>query len=75
MLDLTTGAVLFCAITGLMFLGLWMWYDRRDHASFDAECRRTTFHCIRCGHLYSARRGPETSPCPKCGHENAHLKF
>ena len=75
MFDLNTGAVLFCTFTGLLFLGLWLWYDRRDHARFDAECRRATFHCIRCGSLYAVRRGPETAPCPRCGHENARLKF
>ena len=75
MLDLTTGAVLFCAITGLLFLGLWLWYDRRDHASFDAECRRTTFHCIRCDQRYAAPAGAQLCACPRCGHENARLRF
>ncbi len=75
MIDLRTGVVLFCALTGLFFLFIWLWYDRRDHATFDAECRRTTFHCIRCDHLYSDRQGAQVSVCPRCGHETARLKF
>ena len=75
MFDLTTGAVIFCTLTGLLFLGLWLWYDRRDHVRFDAECFRATFHCIRCDHLYAARREVAAAPCPKCGHENTRLKF
>jgi uncharacterized paraquat-inducible protein A len=73
--DLTTGIVGFCVLAGLFFAGLWLWYDRRDHALFEAECRRGTFHCIRCDHLYSAKRGVETAICPKCGHENTRLRF
>ncbi len=75
MLDLTTGAVLWCALTGLLFTGLWLWYDRRDHARLAALRHRATFHCIRCGNLYAAPRAEEPAPCPKCGHENTRLKF
>jgi uncharacterized iron-regulated membrane protein len=75
MFDFTTAVVVYCALVGAAFLGLWLWYDRRDHRRFEAERRKTAFHCIRCDALYAAPAGTELSPCPKCGHENARLKF
>lgn len=73
--DLTTGVVFYCLFLALGFLGLWLYYDRRDHARFSAERHRTTFHCIRCDHLYTMPGQAETAPCPRCGHENGHLRF
>ena len=76
MLDLTTGALLWCALTGLLFTGLWLWYERRDRTRLAALRDRATFHCARCAALYAApRTDSETAPCPKCGHENARLRF
>ena len=75
MSDLPLAAVIYCALVGLFFLGLWLYYDRRDHARFERERRRTAFHCIRCDNLYEAPVGAETAVCPRCGHENARLKF
>lgn len=74
-MDLTTGAVLYCLVLAAGFLGLWIYYDRRDHSRFETERRRTTFHCIRCDHLYTVPGHAHTSPCPKCGHENGRLRF
>jgi hypothetical protein len=75
MFDLTTATVLFCTIVGLVFLSLWLSYDRRDHRTFERERRKTTFHCIRCDQLYTAVIGTEVSGCPRCGHQNTRLKF
>jgi hypothetical protein len=75
MFDLTTAAVTYCALVGIIFLGLWLWYDRRDHRRFELERRRTTFHCIRCDALYSAPSGADLRKCPKCGYENSRLRF
>ena len=75
MFDLTTGAVLYCVILAVGFLALWLYYDRRDHRRFERERRKTTFHCIRCDQLYTARAGAELRKCPRCGHENTRLKF
>ena len=75
MFDLTTAAVLYCVIVAVVIIGLWLWYDRRDHRHFEAERRKTTFHCIRCDALYSAPAATELCRCPKCGHANARLKF
>ncbi len=75
MLALPTAVIIYCLIVAVVFLGLWFYYDRRDHARFEGERRKTTFHCIRCGHLYVASAGVELRKCPHCGHENARLKF
>jgi Zn finger protein HypA/HybF involved in hydrogenase expression len=57
------------------FVGLWLWYDRRDHRRFERERRKTAFHCIRCDMLYAAPRSTDVRPCPRCGHENVRLRF
>ncbi len=75
MFDLTVATVVYGLLVAALFLGLWLYYDRRDHRRFERERRKTTFHCIRCDHLYTARASVELSPCPRCGHENARLKF
>ncbi|MBI5382340.1 MAG: hydrogenase nickel incorporation protein HypA [Opitutae bacterium] len=75
MFDLTTGAVFYCTLVGLFFLGLWLYYDRRDHRRFELERRKTAFHCIRCDALYAAAHAAELCNCPRCGHENTRLKF
>jgi len=48
---------LYCILIGLFFLGLWLYYDRRDHNRFERKRRRRTYHCIRCNHLYQAAAG------------------
>jgi len=75
MFDLSTAAVIYCALVGAAFLALWFYYDRRDHQRFEVERRRTTFHCIRCDTLYTGLSGAELSHCPQCGHENTRLRF
>ena len=75
MLDLTSAVVVYLTLLGLMLLGLWFYYDRREHARFEVDRRKATFHCIRCGQLYAAKTGTETAACPRCGHTNTRLKF
>ena len=75
MLDLTSASVIYCFVLAAVFLGLWMYYDRRDHALFEQSRRKSTFFCIRCSHLYSATGQPELCKCPRCGFENSRLKF
>ena len=64
---------------GLLVFGafavLWIYYDRRDRAFYDAQRRKISFHCIRCNHLYTEKAGLDTAPCPRCGHNNVRLKF
>lgn len=75
MFDLPTAAVIYCAILAAVFLGAWVYYDRRDHAGIQAGRGRAAFHCIRCDRLYDAPTGIEVAPCPGCGHRNPRLKF
>jgi primosomal protein N' len=74
-MDLTLGAVVYCLLVLGFFCGVWLYYDRRDHALFEAERRKVTFHCIRCDHLYTVKMGTGTAACPRCGHPNVRLKF
>jgi len=79
----TLSVALYCILIGFFFLGLWLYYDRRDHNRFERKRRRRTYHCIRCNHLYqaaadgskSASGAESVRPCPHCGHENAPLRF
>jgi ribosomal protein L37AE/L43A len=75
MFDLTTASVVYCLGLAALFLGLWIYYDRRDHARFEAERRRTVFHCVRCDNVYAERGLLEIVKCPRCGHENGRLRF
>jgi hypothetical protein len=75
MFDFTTATVIYCVLVGGVFLGIWLYYDRRDHRRFERERRKTTFHCIRCDALYVAPFGTSVCKCPRCGYENARLKF
>lgn len=75
MLSLPAAAVIYCTLVAVVFLVLWLWYDRRDHARFEGQRRKTTFHCIRCDRLYTAPGGADLCRCPRCGHENARLRF
>ncbi len=75
MFDFTTATVIYCLLVAGVFLGVWTYYDRRDHRRFELERRKTTFHCIRCDTIYTAPGQTELSRCPKCGHENTRLRF
>jgi rRNA maturation endonuclease Nob1 len=75
MFEFTSAVFVYCVIVAAAFIGLWLWYDRRDHRRFERERRKTTFHCIRCDALYAAPGGSELSACPRCGHDNVRLRF
>ena len=75
MFEFTTATVIYCVLVAVVFVSLWLCYDRRDHRRFELERRKTTFHCIRCDALYSAPGGTELCRCPKCGHENVRLRL
>jgi Zn finger protein HypA/HybF involved in hydrogenase expression len=74
-MDFTAGVVVYCLLVLAFFFGVWIYYDRRDHALFERERRKLTFHCIRCGQLYTAKSRTGTAVCPQCGHTNARLRF
>lgn len=74
-MDLTAATVVYCFLVAALYLGLWLYYDHRDHARFEVERRKTSFHCVKCDHIYSAPGEIGLSVCPRCGHENAKLRF
>ena len=51
MFELPVATVIFCTLVAIVFLSLWLWYDRRDHRMFERERRKTSFHIIRCDNL------------------------
>ncbi len=71
------GTILLLAVAaGLaLLLVLWAYYDRRDRQLYDATRRKTTFHCLKCSHVYTSAGSPELCPCPRCGHPNPRLQF
>ncbi|MBL9200363.1 MAG: hydrogenase nickel incorporation protein HypA [Opitutaceae bacterium] len=75
MLEFATATVVYCLLVAGVFLGLWLYYDRRDHRRFELERRRCAFHCIRCDRLYAAPAGTEVADCPACAHRNLRLRF
>jgi len=75
MFPLPIAVVVYCSLVGIVFLVLWLCYDRRDHERFEQERRKTTFHCIRCDRLYTAPAGNALCRCPRCQHENSRLRF
>ena len=72
---LNISALIYCLIVAAVFLGMWLYYDHRDHARFEIERRKTTFRCQHCEHLYAAQGVLDFAVCPRCGKENARLKF
>lgn len=74
-MDLVLATVVYSCLVAVVFLGLWIYYDRRDHARFEAERRHVSFHCAHCGHLYAIQGEQTRSTCPKCGQENDRLRF
>ena len=74
-MELTTVAVIYCLAVGIFFLGLWLFYGRREFSFFEHARRKSTFLCAKCDLIYSAAGSPEVRKCPRCGHENAHLRY
>lgn len=58
-----------------LIAGLWYYYDRRDRNLYAAERSQAVFHCIKCGHIYTDKKGHDVAECPKCKFENGRLKF
>jgi uncharacterized paraquat-inducible protein A len=73
--DLSLAFVLYPVIGLVAVAGLWLYFDRRDRQFFDRTRRKTTFHCLKCDHVYSHAGPGELCPCPRCGHENPRLHF
>ena len=74
-MSLQTLVLLYCISLTVLFLGLWIYYDRKDFRQFEAERRKSTFLCVRCDQLYVEAGLPATCACPKCGFVNGRLRF
>lgn len=74
-MDLVTATVIYSFVVAATFMGLWIYYDRRDHARFEAERRHVSFQCVRCSHLYAVQGEHASSTCPRCGQANDRLQF
>lgn len=73
--DFTLDVILYGLLVMGVFVGLWVYSDRRDRAYYDSVRRKISFHCVRCNHLYTQPAGTGTAACPRCGHRNVRLKF
>jgi len=59
----------------LFFVFLWLYYDRRDRQFYDRQRIRHVYHCVKCDLLFSSRNPDQVDNCPRCGFENASLRF
>jgi len=76
MFDFTAATLVYCVLVGMLFIGLWIYHDRRDYGRYEKARRRTAFHCIRCDATYGLPGASvELGECPKCGHRNSRLHF
>lgn len=73
--ELTFGVVLYPLIGVLLVCTLWWFYDRRDQRYYDRTRRRSTFHCLKCQHVYTSTAREDLANCPRCGHPNSRLHF
>ncbi|HEY5550809.1 MAG TPA: hydrogenase nickel incorporation protein HypA [Opitutaceae bacterium] len=74
-LDFSLATAVYTGLGMLATAVLWFWTDRRDRQFYDSTRRRTTFHCLKCGRVYTSAESHKVCRCPACGHENTHLKF
>ena len=74
-LDFSLVVVLQVGAGIALMTALWLFYDRRDRQFYDRTRRRTTYHCLKCSHVYTSAGSPDLCPCPRCGHPNPRLQF
>lgn len=73
--DLTVGALIYIFSALALIVGLWIFYDLRDNNLYEAERKRTIFHCVKCDKIYTEKQGIEVARCPRCAFENTRLKY
>ncbi len=66
-------AILFASIATIVFL--WVYYDTLGKTVFEKKRQRNVFHCIHCGHVYTADIDVQEAICPRCGMDNIKLRF
>ena len=65
---------LLLALGVLAVFGLWMWMDART-TKLRREAPTHSYHCVRCGNLYSGPESATKIACPRCGFANISLKI
>ncbi|MCG8528339.1 MAG: hypothetical protein MI748_18305 [Opitutales bacterium] len=61
---------------GLGFIAiLWIYYDTYGKSIHQNKRDRVIFHCVKCGHVYTAAKGIEEANCPRCQMDNIKLRF
>lgn len=65
----------FLCIGLLSIIGLWVYYDWRERMLYGAGREVSAYHCVKCGHIYSATGGHSAADCPECGFRNPKLSF
>lgn len=68
--------LIFSLTFGLVLLfSLWFYYDRKDSQREESARHDVIYHCIKCGKIYTGRKGSEECDCPACGFCNGRLQF
>ncbi len=74
-MNLETATILYALLVTGVFAGIWVYYDRRDHARFEIERRQGAFQCSRCGRLYAVQGRSSHAGCTRCGEDNPRIRI
>lgn len=74
-MSLVVATFVYSSLVAGVFVGIWIYYDKRDHERFEIERVQGSYHCVKCGHLYACQGGPAEAACPRCKAENLRLKI
>lgn len=72
-MSLEIATCIYSFLVASVFVGIWVYYDRRDHAHFEAERILVSFHCAECGRIYTHNVTKTKAVCPSCNRENTHI--
>ena len=70
---LFVSAALYAGLAAIAVL--WVYYDTYGKTIHAEKRNRDIFHCVKCGHVYTAPKGVEEANCPRCGMDNIKLRF
>lgn len=71
-------SIYFATLASLLLLAVFFaafWFSRKQTVSYENLARTSSFHCVKCDSVYTAKVDVEIAICPKCGHKNSKLKF
>lgn len=73
-MSLVVATFVYSLLVACVFVGIWIYYDKRDHDRFETERAQGSYHCVKCGHLYARHGRPARAACPRCKADNVRLK-